>query len=544
MGFHCKQSLLALAIVWFAGFQLRNSKNLHFGLPSQAETKAVVSTINVGNQQSQHISTISVGNQQLQIYQGHDSDMDGADKVCSLLKKNHQFSSLNSFWLKELDKIRDALLHSPASKPFGKRSGELQSLIDQVLDALPPRRLRRSLRPQSVSPEHHPLKIRRILNIIWERYKTTNTRVDNTTSTTGTNGNQTQAQTQSPKFKVLVFGGSPTAGSNCERNNRLKKQDGCAWPGHLETFINAYLGFDAVEVVNYAMGASSSSVASMMLQFRLFPASMLTDGPDIIINAYSVNDFSYYASGSFQKMVEDFIESANSLQRCDGDRPLVIYLDDFVVNYERGNSLMVGESYNAEIAKLMQWYQVMTVAYTDIVRDMVYADREEEKLLVDWKGDGKHLTWAGHIAVVLSFMFNAVNSVLDFCDDETYRRQHGNNNNSNSSINSINSINNNKINNKTTPLLYSSLRPVLSKQATLHSIADAWVERQMAGTAKLSSRHVPLPGWPCDERLKWGIYPKSPILFKRQMDGNTLPNGHLPTMGCMELPAMAPFYST
>jgi hypothetical protein len=44
----------------------------------------------------------------------------------------------------------------------------------------------------------------------------------------------------------------------------------------------------------------------------------------------------------------------------------------------------------------------MTVAYSDVVRDMVDANREEQALLVDCKGDEKHLTRAGHIAVVAS----------------------------------------------------------------------------------------------------------------------------------------------
>lgn len=427
--------------------------------PSQTET---TTKSNVGKEASQIL------------YPASDLDLngrrDGADKVCSLLKTNRQFS-LNSFWSQELDKIRESLLHSPANEPFGKRSPELKKLIGNVLEALPPSRLRRSLRPQSVSPEQHPRKIRRILNIIWERYNAVS-------QASNKSSNETQPQ-EPPKLKILVFGGSPTAGSNCERNNHLKKQGGCAWPGHLESFINAYLGFDAVEVVNYAMGASSSAVASMMLRFRLFPSSMMPDGPDIIINAYSVNDFSYQASGSFRKMVEDFVESANTLQSCNGDRPLVVYLDDLVVNYARGHSLMVGESYNFEIAKLMQWYQIMTVAYSDVVRDMVYADRAESTLLVDWKGDAKHLTWAGHIAVVLSFMFNGVNTAMDFCDDEIYHSHHG------SSIN-VNNANNNKNKNTTASVaqLDPSLRPILDDKITLNSITGAWTERQKSWDCK------------------------------------------------------------
>jgi len=83
-------------------------------------------------------------------------------------------------------------------------------------------------------------------------------------------------------------------GSNCERNKKFRKNGACAWPGHLQEFANAFLGFDAVRVVNFGMGASSSGVASMILNFRLFSDFVMPNGPDVIINAYSVNDFSYY----------------------------------------------------------------------------------------------------------------------------------------------------------------------------------------------------------------------------------------------------------
>jgi hypothetical protein len=484
--------LVLMLVLLLVAVQL--TSNLQFAPPQAEMPKA--SSLNISTSSSDTNTRIALHQSSLQILEHRD----GADTICSLLKANSQQLSLNSIWMRELDKIRDSLLHSPANKPFGKRSGELQKLIDQVLDALPPSRLRRSLRPQSVSPEHHPQKIRRILNILWKRYQTTKEDTTNTAMTT----------TPSPKLQVLVFGGSPTAGSNCERNKRLKKQGNCAWPGHLETFLNAFLGFDAVQVVNYAMGATSSSVASMILRFRLFPPSMMPDGPDIIINAYAVNDYSYYDSGVFPKMVQDFTESANTLSSCQGDRPLVVYLDDFVVNFAKGRALLTSETYNADIGKLMQWYQVMTVAYSDVVRDMVYANREEQVLLVDWKHDDKHLTWAGHIAIVLSFMFNGVNSVLDFCDDETYRiLQHG------SKKSDINSSTTNSKNATKALILDPSLRLVLDERVALSSITENWKGRQNGYMCQSGGGH--------DQRCAFAW-----VAMRREAEMGHLPQGQGP----------------
>jgi len=199
----------------------------------------------------------------------------GADSFCSFMSANGASSDASTLWSEHLDSIRESLLHSPANnKPFGARSSDLQPLIDGVLNILSPARLRRSLRP--VSADWHMPRIRRILNVLLERRR---------------------HPESAPPLQVLVFGGSPTVGSNCERNKKYKKNGACAWPGHLQEFTNHLLGFDAIRVINYGMGASSSEVATMILNFRLFPDSMLPDGPDVIINAYSVNDFSYYVGG-------------------------------------------------------------------------------------------------------------------------------------------------------------------------------------------------------------------------------------------------------
>jgi hypothetical protein len=97
----------------------------------------------------------------------------------------------------------------------------------------------------------------------------------------------------------------------------------------------------------------------------------------------------------------------------------------------------------------------------------------------------KHLTWAGHIAVVLSYIFNGVSTVIDFCDDEIYRSQHGSSikaNKADDANNNTYSANANTI--ASGALLDPSLRPILDDEITLNYITDAWEERQKSWNCK------------------------------------------------------------
>lgn len=333
----------------------------------------------------------------------NEHDDDSLAQICYRLldgKNSQIIPSAGTLWTTEAPLIKQALLHSPSNEPFGSRTSELKTLIDQVFQALPLDRLRRSVRPATLSSSD--IKLRRILDVLWKRYHDP----DN-----------------NPPLQVLVFGGSPTAGSNCERNGRLKKQGQCAWPGHLQLFANAYLGFDAIRVVNYAIGATSSQMATMMLRLRLFPLSMDTQGPDVIINAYAVNDFSYHSGEiekngvlSFLNLFSAFVNAVKDLTSCQKDRPFAIFLDDFSVNYQKGNLVEAVENYRAEISKLTSYHQVLTISFVDMIQDFLFSDSKEEELLVDWKSDGKHIPWGGHMAIVLAFMYNALNIVVELCE--------------------------------------------------------------------------------------------------------------------------------
>ena len=316
--------------------------------------------------------------------------------------------SIGSIWMREQSKIREALLHAPANQPFGSRTTDLQTIIDQIIPALPLEKIRRSVR-YATFPSNDQ-KLHRIVDILWKR--------------------RFNADTNNPPLQVLVFGGSPTAGSNCERNGRLKKQGHCAWPGHLQDFVNRFLGYDAIRVVNYAIGASKSDLATMILKLRLFPQSMLPHGPDVIINAYAVNDYSWLQEGSIttNDILEPFVEAVQELSDCDNNRPLVIMVDDKSVDVSRQgrkHGLTNVEKYRSELYKLAQYYQIYSISFVDVIQDYLYSASNESSLLIDWQNDSVHIPWAGHVAMVYLFAYNVMTVSVGMCEDNAWLKHGG-----------------------------------------------------------------------------------------------------------------------
>jgi len=155
-----------------------------------------------------------------------------------------------------------------------------------------------------------------------------------------------------------------------------------------------------------------------------------------------------------------------TLRRCGHeDRPLVIYLDDFVVNYAAPQSVAVGETFHALIATLTGWNQIMTVAYSEAVRDLLYEDGPEERLLLDSMGDPKHMTWAGHVAIVTTFAFHALQELVHFCSDVRHRKRQQRQTKNDRPV----------VRNKHP--LESSLRPPLDASLRLSAMAESWTAR-------------------------------------------------------------------
>jgi hypothetical protein len=331
--------------------------------------------------------------------------------ICSIFQSKPGLNSPTAFWMQSLKtgRIQKAILAAPDNSE-GSLDAHLQELSSKVLATLSPAMFRRSIHHFAASSNkasNYRAKFTEILEKVKLRYN------DFSDASLKKTENE-----EHEKVKILVFGGSPTAGSNCYRNGALKKNKAgpCAWPGHLEGFLNSYIGFDAFEVVNYAIGASDSSLAVTIMQHGLIPPSM--KGPDhtvdIVIYAYSVNDFG--RSWSDGKFLHDFIMAADNLAPCKGPGPITLLLEDLVVNFNRYHQIDQAEEYHSKFIKMAQWHELPLVSYSNVVKRPLLHNTSEE-LLVDWTKDSKHAPRGGHIAITLTLAFNFLNMVQQHCDD-------------------------------------------------------------------------------------------------------------------------------
>jgi len=144
-------------------------------------------------------------------------------------------------------------------------------------------------------------------------------------------------------LRIMVVGGSVTAGHGC-KENPLNLDGGtkgntpfkeCAWPARWKNLINTVL-FDkessennkAVDVINIAVGGSTSDIGAMMLEYQLFPSDY-PGVPDVVVGAFAANNVQHPVSPK-EKLhnLEIFINAAKHLD-CQDGMPLVVDVDDF-----------------------------------------------------------------------------------------------------------------------------------------------------------------------------------------------------------------------
>jgi len=284
-----------------------------------------------------------------------DDDDDSCSNVHDLMSGAN---SILEFWTTSLqtEKIQNAIVAGAKDNVNGRMNVTLQDLTSSVLEKISPRRLYRSVQHSASNSHSQETKIAALLKKLQLRRQQMHG-----TGNDGTNNHDHEKN----KVRILVFGGSPTAGSNCYRNNGMKKQATCAWPGHLEGFLNSLIGFEGFEVVNYAIGASDSSIATAMMKHKLVPDSMLQHGVDIIVYAYTVNDSSRYFQehSDIYLRLHDFLSAAIALTPCDGSTgPMVIYLDDIVHNWISPKSVQIISEYHSKFNTFAFWHEVLPIS--------------------------------------------------------------------------------------------------------------------------------------------------------------------------------------
>jgi hypothetical protein len=198
-------------------------------------------------------------------------------------------------------------------------------------------------------------------------------------------------------------------------------------------FINRMAGGTVVEVWNGAMGATDTQIGTAVLKFEMPPKNMRH--PDIIINAYSVNDNHIetidQAKGQETALRDDiifaaqqeFVRIAMRYNPC-YDPPLVIFLDDYLGNGQR--EIMATTNAGRSMQLLATYYGIGTVSYTHMIRDIVY--KKTREIMFSPKGwyrggtsskymdQENHPPATMHVTVALSMSYYLLVLASTYCD--------------------------------------------------------------------------------------------------------------------------------
>ena len=243
----------------------------------------------------------------------------------------------------------------------------------------------------------------------------------------------------SPPLKIAVLGGSVTRGQGCD----VPRMSGvppfsptpCAWPARLERLINTLAGFQVVQVHNLAVSATDLAFGTNLVEYWLYPETLLPHGPDVIIASHSTNEqtrFYQYDSIKFAdrmyRRVNNFISAVHKARPC--RPPLVIFVDDYLGNPRQ--DLIIGEmAVNKVVTELAEWYGNMWhVSYADVLRRAIYANTQETIFTERWppgtlwNGSGPiHFGMGGHMAIAWTVMYAMVEAISDYCDNQAFAKK-------------------------------------------------------------------------------------------------------------------------
>lgn len=227
-----------------------------------------------------------------------------------------------------------------------------------------------------------------------------------------------------PVLNIAVIGGSVVQGRGCYGNFGMN----CAWPRRFEALVNQFLGMDVIKVHNLAIGGThTGGIGTELVEFWLYPPELKKLGPDVIFNAYSVNDSLPNQLNTPEDKVKNVFENVHEhiqnflrkalLSKSCGTPPLVVNLDDYLGPQQE---LLLGElGYNTAVARLAKWYDTVFLSYADVVRDVAYADTNDPTFMN--KNDVHYGRWAHQTSAWL-IGFGYLELMSRYCGDEYQAR--------------------------------------------------------------------------------------------------------------------------
>ena len=253
-----------------------------------------------------------------------------------------------------------------------------------------------------------------------------------------------------PPLKIAVFGGSVTEGTGATVNN-LGLSDsgrfciaGCPWAHKLQVVLNHLLQefsipplskdaqnkvFPVVQIQNYGVGGTDSSMGSTLLEFNLFGDDMAKY--DVFIQSYSSNDHQAPSGVDRDEIkyhdMQKFMRLAKAQRPC-SDLPLVIQLEDTLLDSLplQKKTIYGGLQYAREMVETAGWADFMSISYSDATRHFAYRNAADKTPDTSQFGI-LHPGQLFHTGIAWVLAYNFLEGLLDACDASSIVPQHDQN---------------------------------------------------------------------------------------------------------------------
>jgi len=364
------------------------------------------------------MSSISTGSAQ---------DFSSRHRLCQLLLQGRGGQTASSIWRTHLNHILEAATNTTSNGHIHR-----PWINDLLYHVAQPHQLERSVATRAL---HQPT-VQGILQKLGNRLH----------------------NSSAPPLYVAVYGGSVAGGSGCDNipaevqpsvpPHAVPGGNRCAWPFRLQVLADAAFGSGVIHVENLAVGATDSLIPLASLEYRLYAndSSIPPNGPDIIINAYAVNDRRGGAAASHErpedatrKAFEDALFKSEQFARAAiksgggagaGSSPsLVLFLDEYVGLHNVNQTILDTFIRNTAVQSVADVYGLASVVSAAIARPFAFANIREEVFTPSWfPQDGEelkrelHFGMIGHQHVAFTMAYAALRVTTDFCVAATETR--------------------------------------------------------------------------------------------------------------------------
>ena len=289
-------------------------------------------------------------------------------------------------------------------------------LEDTMMHLLQQNRLSRSIKTRS-----HPFVMERVLEIILKRM---------------------HDPSNNAPLRIAVFGGSVTEGY-LSRANSIGMSDSiehnypkCSWSCKLERLLNEVLplfllgqnattgiktGNKIVEVKNFAVAGTDSSIGVTLLEYDLLGAEMTTI--DVVISAFAANNIKTplgLERDLIMLHMQRFLKVAKAARPC-SDLPLLIQtadvMEESLYPWEGPQGIRQKLRYANEMLETASWQSassgILALSYPDAVRDVVYRN-PLDNTLVDF--GLLHPGMSFHTGMAWMVAYGLLDGILQSCD--------------------------------------------------------------------------------------------------------------------------------